>query len=273
MRVSATTILALPLLATAAESQFEQYKAQFQNFLSSFGAPSVPSADKPAVPEAAVPEATIPEKKLSVLTVENWKDVLYEPVKPDAATPEEWWVLITGGNKTCFGHCDKIETAFNETASKFAKLPESPHMGLLNCDDQPVLCNAWSAGTASIWSIKMLPPGSQIDIYRKRLNVTTTTSDDIVDLWTEPTKKDWILTENIFHPFNSWIAENNLSIPIGYFFWAFNLIPNWLFMLIVSFGSRTLMNRRMGNTLNAREAAAAGGAPPAAAAPGTGVAR
>ncbi|KAL0940349.1 uncharacterized protein CTRU02_203112 [Colletotrichum truncatum] len=270
MRVSATTLLALPLLATAAESQFEQYKAQFQNFLSSFGG-SAPSVKQPEAPgEAAVPEP-VTEKKVSVLTVDNWKDVLYAPVKPEAAKPEEWWVLITGRNKTCFGHCEKIETAFNETATKFAKLPESPHMGLINCDDQPVLCNAWSAGTASIWSINMLPQGSQVDIYRKRLNVTTTTSDDIVDLWKKNDKEEWILNDNIFHPFNSWVAQNNLSIPVGYFFWAFNLVPNWLFMLLVSFGSRTLMNRRMNNTMDQRQAGA--GAPPAAAAPAGGVAR
>ncbi|KXH41230.1 hypothetical protein CSIM01_03436 [Colletotrichum simmondsii] len=272
MRVSATTLLALPLLATAAESPFEQYKAQFQNFLSSFGA-SAPSAEKAATPEAAVPDATAVDKQISVLTVENWKDVLYEPVKADATTPEEWWVLITGRNKTCFGHCDKIETAFNESTIKFAKLPESPHLGLLNCDDQPVLCNAWSAGTASIWSIGLLPPGADVDVYRKRLNITTTTSDDIVDLWKAQSKEEWILTDNIFHPFNSWIAKNNLSVPVGYVFWAFNLVPNWLFMILVSFGSRTLMNRRMGNTFDNRAAAAAGGAPPAAAAPAGGVAR
>ncbi|KAF0325196.1 hypothetical protein K4K61_012123 [Colletotrichum sp. SAR11_59] len=263
MRVSATTILALPLLAAAAESPFEQYKAQFQNFLSSFGA-SAPSATKQDTPEAAAPDAVA--KSVSVLTVDNWKDVLYAPVKAEATTPEEWWVLITGRNKTCFGHCDKIETAFNESASKFAKLPESPHLGLLNCDDEPVLCNAFSASSASLWSIGMLPPGAQVDIWRKRLNVTTTTSDDIIDLWKKGNKEDWILTENIFHPFNSWVAQNNLSIPVGYFFWAFNLIPNWLFMLLVSFGSRTLMNRRMNNTLDGRQAAAGGAAPAAGAA-------
>ncbi|TDZ67300.1 hypothetical protein CTRI78_v002995 [Colletotrichum trifolii] len=269
MRVSATTLLALPLLAAAAESPFEQYKAQFQNFLSSFGA-SAPSPSKEEAPEAAAPETTT-AKQLSVLTVENWKDTLYAPVKSESATPEEWWVLITGRNKTCFGHCGRIETAFNESAVKFAKLPESPHLGLLNCDDQPVLCNAWSAGTASIWSINMLPAGSEVDIWRKRLNVTTTTSDDIVDLWKKGNKEDWVLTENIFHPFNSWVAKNGLSIPVGYFFWAFNLMPNWLFMLLISFGSRTLMNRRMNNTLNTREGGA--GAASAAAAPASGVAR
>lgn len=106
MRVSAaTTLLALPLLAAAAESPFEQYKAQFQNFLSSFGA-SAPSASKQETPDAAAPE--VAEKKLSVLTLDNWKEVLYEPVKAETTTPEEWWVLITGRNKTCFGKFGQV---------------------------------------------------------------------------------------------------------------------------------------------------------------------
>jgi hypothetical protein len=42
------------------------------------------------------------------------------------------------------GHCGKVETAFHETAGKFAGEADSPHMALLNCDNQPVLCNAVS---------------------------------------------------------------------------------------------------------------------------------
>jgi hypothetical protein len=41
--------------------------------------------------------------RLNVLTLENWKQTLYEPVSAGATTPEEWWLLISGGNKTCYG--------------------------------------------------------------------------------------------------------------------------------------------------------------------------
>lgn len=103
MRLSSSLALAaLPLLA-AAESPFEQYKAQFQNFLGSFGS-FVPGAAKPegAAPEAAA-TAKSPAKKLEVLTLGTWKDTLYGPVKEGALKPEEWWVLLSGRNNTCYG--------------------------------------------------------------------------------------------------------------------------------------------------------------------------
>lgn len=101
MRFSASTfVAALPVLASAQEGAFEQYKAQFQNFIGNFGS-YIPN---PAIhdPIAAL-EAKIGAMKLSVLTLDNWKQTLYEPVAADATKPEEWWVLITGRNKTCFG--------------------------------------------------------------------------------------------------------------------------------------------------------------------------
>lgn len=101
MRFSTSSaLLALPLLASAQGEQFEQYKAQFQNFLGQFGS-YMPNPSKHDPVGAA--EAKLGEMKLNVLTLDNWKDTLYAPVKPESTKPEEWWVLISGGNKTCFG--------------------------------------------------------------------------------------------------------------------------------------------------------------------------
>ena len=110
MRLS-STILALPALAAAAESGgiFGQYRAQFQNLLGQLGvAPASEGADSSA-PAAAAGSASAasaviyPLRSTSSLTVNDWKDTLYAPVQDEATTPEEWWVLVTGGNKTCFG--------------------------------------------------------------------------------------------------------------------------------------------------------------------------
>ena len=119
MRFSTSAaILALPLLATAQNplDHLDQYKAKFQNFLGSFAGTG--AAGGAVVPEAAeVPQqkpivssntesaatGTVATKKVERLTLSNWKDTLYAPVQPAATTPEEWWVLVTGGNKTCFG--------------------------------------------------------------------------------------------------------------------------------------------------------------------------
>lgn len=123
MRFSTSTILALPLLAAAAESPFEQYKAQFQNFLGSFGVgPAV--AAKEAVKEAAgaaahaagtaahaaTGTATKDVQGVDVITLNNWNDTLYSNVKPGSV--DEWWVFVTGGNKTCFGTLSQVCVRF-----------------------------------------------------------------------------------------------------------------------------------------------------------------
>lgn len=137
------------------------------------------------------------------------------------------------------GHCGNIEQAFNETAAKFALQPNAPHMGMLNCDDQPVLCNVWSAGPGWLWDFEMLPAPAAIDIYKKRLNLTTTTADEIVAL--QGKKDEFTLLESFWHPFNGRAAELGVAVPFGYFLWFFNLMPSWAMMLAISFFSRTMM--------------------------------
>ena len=107
MRFSTSPLLlALPIMGVAAEGAFEQYKAQFQNFLGSFGQylpKEQPQQANVPDPEAKAASGT---KQLEILTLDNWKQKLYSPVKPqDTTKPEEWWVLVTGRNRTCFGKC------------------------------------------------------------------------------------------------------------------------------------------------------------------------
>lgn len=101
MRFSTSAVVAaLPLLASAQEDPLGQYKAQFQTFMDKIGSyiPN-PGAHDPV----AALEAKLGSMKMSTLTLENWKETLYEPVAPGATVPAEWWVLISGRNKTCFG--------------------------------------------------------------------------------------------------------------------------------------------------------------------------
>lgn len=118
-------------------------------------------------------------------------------------------------------------------------------MGYLNCDDQPILCNVFSAGPASLWAINMLPAGNEINILGKRLNTTTTTTQDFLDLHADKERSEMRPVNHIFHPFNGWFAQNGLSVPVAYILWLFTVIPNWSVMLLVSFASRRMMNRRM----------------------------
>ncbi|PHH70428.1 hypothetical protein CDD80_6014 [Ophiocordyceps camponoti-rufipedis] len=257
MRVSIFAA-ALPLLVSAQDDPFAPYKAQLQTVLNRF----VSAIPNPGFhdPIAAL-EAKMGAMRMSTLTLENWKHTLYEPVKPGATVPEEWWVLITGRNKTCYGHCGKIEKAFNVTAAEFALDPGSPHMAYLNCDDQPILCNSWAAATANIWRFSMLPAPAPVEVHKSRLNVTTTTPATIAARREPDNKADWVLVDSWFHPFHGKATELGLSVPYGYVLWAFSLLPNWLFMIVVSFASRRMMSNRMHNAGNqARRPGAAAGA-------------
>jgi hypothetical protein len=139
------------------------------------------------------------------------------------------------------GHCGRVEAAFNETAGKFAVTLDSPHMALLNCDNQPVLCNAWSAPVGSLWIFEMLPEPSPINIFTKRLNLTTTTSDDLVQLQKDGYKTVAREHDGLFHPFKGPLARNGLSIPAGWVLWGFGLLPSWAFMIMISLASRRMM--------------------------------
>ncbi|KAF5612111.1 peptidyl-tRNA hydrolase [Fusarium sp. NRRL 25303] len=255
MRFSSSTVLAaLPALAAAQDSPIDQYKAQFQNVIGQF-ASYIPNPGHHDPVAAA--EAKAGSMRLNVLTLENWKQTLYEPVSAGATSPEEWWLLISGGNKTCYGRCGIVEQAFNETAAKFALLDNTPHMAYLNCDNQPILCNAWSAGPASLYIIEMLPEPAPVEIYSKRLNLTTTTSDTLVAFHESGSKDQFHrIDSSWFHPFNGKLAEYGVAVPFGYLMWAMGLIPNWLFMLVVSFGSRAMMSRRMQGANGAPQAGA-----------------
>lgn len=238
MRIAASAALAaLPFLASVQGNPFAAYKSHLQKVLDR----AVSSLPNPGTfdPVAAL-EAKLGSMKLSVLTLENWKQTLYEPVLPGATTPEEWWVLITGRNKTCYGQCAKIEQAFNKTAAKFALASDAPRMAYLNCDDQPILCNSWAANAGYVWSFAMLPPPSPIEVNKRKLNLTTT-SEHLLALKDSPTTDAWTPVESCFHPFNGIATELGLAIPCAYVIWAFSRVPNWLFMVVVSFASRRMV--------------------------------
>jgi hypothetical protein len=262
MRFSTSSaLLALPALGAAADSPFAQYRAQFQNFMGSFGSYLSDVGDKAQTKfEDVKAQATAPVNPMQIFTLNDWKQKVYAPVKPAETKPEEWWVLVTGGNKTCFGkfcrkarvvfvanglahlgHCDQIETAFNETAAKFSTVRKAPHMGYLDCDNEPVLCNSWAATAGSLWVFEVLPPPAKTDIYVKRLNLTTTTSKDLLDLYALENKEQFHLHDGYFHPLDGILAQYGLGVPLGYVFWVLSVVPSWAMMLIVSFVSRSLM--------------------------------
>jgi hypothetical protein len=242
MRFSTATLLALPLLAAATqqESPLDQAKAQAQYWFDKISS-YIPNPSKAHTPDLNAAAAKAGGAALNILTLSNWENIIRSSNEPGASTPEEWWVLVTGGNKTCFGRCDGVEKAFNESALLFAVNPTAPHLAYLNCENEPVLCNSWGAGPPSLYIMQVAPKPAPVDIRIIQLNTTTTNVNTFTDLHTLQTWKEQTPYEGYFHPFDGQLAKLGLAVPLGYVFWVFAVIPSWLFMIAISFISRNVM--------------------------------
>jgi hypothetical protein len=101
---ASSALLALPILVAA---DTPDYQAQFQEFLGQAQGHVENLASKFPSPNKYDPVAAAAARdgpnNVHTIALHNWKDTLYEPVTPGSIIPEEWWVLISGGNKTCFG--------------------------------------------------------------------------------------------------------------------------------------------------------------------------
>ena len=152
-------------------------------------------------------------------------------------------VSCSGSLTRITGFCGKAEAAFNETAAAFAANTEvqTPNMASINCEDEPILCNAWSCGPGSLWIIDLLPIPSEVDIHAKRLNLSSVTTEQIQSYLDPAERGEFRLLEGIFHPFNSQIAKLGASIPVGYVVHYVGMVPSWAFMFGISALSRTMM--------------------------------
>ena len=100
-----TTFLAiLPALAVAQEQAPLADRVQgWFNKAKSY----LPTAT-PVIPVEKVVEQKVQEKAVTPFNLSNWQSAL-EP----SSEPKEWLLFITGGNKTCFGRCERANKAFN----------------------------------------------------------------------------------------------------------------------------------------------------------------
>lgn len=73
------------------------------------------------------------------------------------------------------------------------------------------------------------------------------------------------------HPIDGTLQKFGLATPFGFLLWGLGAVPSWVMMLVISFASRTMMNRRI-NDNPAMRAGQPGQAAPAGAAPAAGAA-
>lgn len=242
MRFSAAALLALPLLA-AAETQSPLVQAQdtakhYFDLIYSF----IPHSNTYSASEAAAAKAD--GKNINVLTLNNWRSTLRNSVTAASEGPEEWWVLLTGGDKSCWGNCTRFSEAFYESAALLNADASAPHLGLINCEHQPVLCHSWATGAPRLYIFEMTPEPAPVSIHVQTFNSSTITANDFVELHTSNSWKERPEYEGFYHPFNGDATKYGLDLATGWLIWSFNILPNWAFMILLSFASRSMMNRR-----------------------------
>ena len=250
MHLTQSLLLALPALAAAQAQkplaeQASDWFAHIKNYVSN----SVPTAASAAAAAAKDPvgasAASIAAKTVTPLTMANYEAFL-TPDPNSLQSPQEYMIFVSGGNKTCAGHCTHLEKVWNETASILAADPTAPNLGYINCDTQGVLCATWMAKPPTIWHIQR--PVSKEDqstpastIFINYPNITTTTVGDVVSLHSGKKYETGILYEGYFHPLDGPLAQMGVNKILGYIIFGFGLIPSWAFMVIISFVSRTIM--------------------------------
>ena len=240
-------LLALPALSAAQQIPLlDQVKGWFAKASETISS-AIPSAPSISIPNpVASGAAKIASLKVDRLTLANYNEVL----KPGAATAtpgiEEWMVFVTGGNKTCYGKCEKAEQAWNESVALMSVSKSPPNLAMLDCEMDSVLCNAWAVGPPSVLHFLLPQPladqSTPATTYRSiHVNRTTVTAPDIAAIHLEETYKQKEPYEGYFHPFDGQLAKFGLLIPLGYVVWGLSKIPSWAFMIGVSFLSRSMM--------------------------------
>lgn len=247
MRTS-SLLLALPALATAQQIAFvDQLKGWFAKASSTISSAIPSAASSISVPDpVASGAAKVASIKVEHITLENYKSVL----QPGAATAspgiEEWMIFITGGNKTCYGLCGYSEKAWNESVALLAASPSPPHLGMLDCETEGVLCHAWFVAPPLVMHVLLPQPLSDqstpaTTVRYISVNETAVTAPEIAAIHLQEQYKQTAPYEGYFQPFDGPLAKLGLAIPIGYAIWGFSKVPSWAFMIGVSMLSRQFM--------------------------------
>lgn len=184
------------------------------------------------------------------ITRQNYRSLLAPSSSTD--TPTEWLIFIAGGPKSCAGRvkgCHNMHVAWNESAAILSADALAPKLGIVDCDEQRVLCTTWTANPPTIWHIRRPAPGRSLEgreegeseVRVNYLNYTTTTAGDMVALHTGNKYQDGYLYEGKLRIFDSWLAKNGLLDLAGWVLFIVGLVPSWSIMLTISMVTRLLM--------------------------------
>jgi len=210
--------------------------------------------------------SAVAAKQVTKININNWERKLVP--SPDGPTD---WMVLTTGNKSCYGMCEQTNRAWNQSIPLLSAYPDSPNLATINCDVETVLCAMWLSGIPSLWhfhfpqatrgasNIPAGQPTGPVEVRIMMINTTTISPQDFVKVHSEKTILNLPVYHGVMNPIDGQLAQYGLLKPLGYAIWAFGSTPSWLIMIGISFLSRQVMARRMGTGLPppARNAAGA----------------
>lgn len=128
----------------------------------------------------------------------------------------------------------------------FAVDPTSPNLAYLNCENERILCSIWAAGTPAVWhfqvpQVSTEEPRPPYPLHIVTLNATTVTPETIYKIHSDQTYQNDPRYEGALHPFDGWVAQYGINVPLGYFMYGLGVVPSWVFMIGISYISRTYM--------------------------------
>lgn len=128
----------------------------------------------------------------------------------------------------------------------FAADSTSPKLGYVNCEENQLMCSTWAAGAPTAWhfQVPQAQPGQEralTPLHVVHLNTTTVDAETIYKLHSEKAYAKIPAYEGQLHPLDGWVSKYGLLTPLGYVLYIFGVVPSWLFMITVSFFSRTMM--------------------------------
>lgn len=107
MHLFSIACLLLPVFAVAQDQKPLKEKAQgwFDKAKS-----YIPTAAVTVPVDAGA--AKVADKVVTKLDANNWRSTLTPSTSDPSNGPEEWMILVTGGNKSCYGQCAQVERAW-----------------------------------------------------------------------------------------------------------------------------------------------------------------
>lgn len=146
----------------------------------------------------------------------------------------------------CIAGSRRTDGIIQQSAAFLSTKSNGPNLAILDCETQPILCNAWSVGPPSIYYMLIpqpLPDQSKAatEVHYIPLNRTSIKASDITELYTKKTYKNTPAYEGLWHPFDGELQHYGADVPLAYALYYFSMIPSWAPMILISMFGRTMM--------------------------------